>query len=307
MDAGLLWVIAVVSNPLKWQSRMRLYRQFCQHMLQSGVHLITVECVLRDRKHELADIPGVKHIAVHHETLVWHKESLINIGLQALPRTAEYVAWIDADIHFRSPTWASDTVDLLQLFPIIQLWEHCYDLGPNDEHMAVDTSFASFHRKKKPICPVWSPTYGLGHSGYGWAARREALAGIGGLLDFAALGSADHHMAMAFLGRIHETVKVDMNPAYHHALGAWQKQAQRFVGERIGYLPGTIEHQFHGMKKHRNYLQRWDVLRKHKFDPRTDLTYNLHGVIELTDDKPKLRHDMEIYFSQRCEDSTTLS
>ena len=36
MHASALHVVTAVANPLRWQSRMRLYRDFEQHMLASG-------------------------------------------------------------------------------------------------------------------------------------------------------------------------------------------------------------------------------------------------------------------------------
>ncbi len=111
MDASKLHVITCVSNPLLWNSRIRLYHEYKEHMLDSGVKLTTVECVLYHRPWELADA-RLNHIGTRHETLVWHKESLINVGLSRI--NAEYVAWIDADIRFRRPDWAEMTVQKLQ-------------------------------------------------------------------------------------------------------------------------------------------------------------------------------------------------
>ena len=44
MRPDLLHVVAVVANPIRWESRLRLYRQFEERMLDSGVQLTTVEC-----------------------------------------------------------------------------------------------------------------------------------------------------------------------------------------------------------------------------------------------------------------------
>lgn len=305
MNADLLTVIAVVSNPLGTLSRPALARVFVQHMRQSGVHLVLVEAALGERPHELADLagPDMTYVPVRHKTIVWHKESLINIGLSRIPKDAAYVAWIDADVQFRSATWAADTVTALQQFEVIQPWQNAYDLGPKGQHLELHTSFASLYQQQKPIFPTWRSGYVFGHPGYAWAARRETLESTGGLFDAAALGSADHNMALAILGRVTETFPGDISPQFTDALLAWQARAIRFVGYRMGFLPGTIEHLFHGPKAKRGYVSRWDILRRYKFNPLTDLKHNLDGVIELTGNKPGLQHDIEVYFAARDEDS----
>src|SRR5271154_4063886 len=114
MKANLLHVVTVVYNPIDWESRLRLYREFEAHMLASGVCLTTVECALGSRPHLLGGEARVNHVGVRASTLLWNKENLINLGISRLPENWQYVAWIDADIKFRNEHWAADTVDLLQ-------------------------------------------------------------------------------------------------------------------------------------------------------------------------------------------------
>ena len=49
MKPELLHVVAVHSNPARWESRTRIHLDFEQHMLDSGVQLTTVECAHGDR------------------------------------------------------------------------------------------------------------------------------------------------------------------------------------------------------------------------------------------------------------------
>ena len=46
MKAELLHVVTAIFNPMRFRSRIDLYRKFEHHMLDSGVHLTTIECVL---------------------------------------------------------------------------------------------------------------------------------------------------------------------------------------------------------------------------------------------------------------------
>lgn len=310
MRADLLHVVTCISNPLRWRSRIKLYRDFERHMLESGVILTVVECVLGERPFELDGNPSVRHVGVRHHTFTFNKECLLNIGIQSVVRSdpdAKYIATLDADITFRNKAWASETVHALQRFEVVQPWVDCYDLGPNGEHLELHRSFCHLWQNQRPI--IQGPNalkgpYQFGHPGYAWAWRRSALAMVGLLLETAVLGAADHHMALGLIGRVTESVPSQLTSGYIQPLVQWQKRAAQ-LGMNIGSVPGTIEHCFHGSKAKRRYVERWDMLQKWAFDPRTDLITNEYGVVELAGNKPGLRMDIERYFSERDEDANT--
>ena len=78
-------------------------------------------------------------------------------------------------------------------------------------------------------------------------------------------------------------------------LEAWQRRARHAVNGRIGYVPGTIEHRFHGAKVNRQYWDRWQMFLRHGFDPITDLKRNTWGVLEFAGNKPELEHEWDQY------------
>ena len=306
MDASLLHVIAVVANPVRWGSRIQLYFDFERHMLDSGVKLTTVECAYGDRPYELNTNPHVQHVPVRSKTLMWNKEAMINCGIARLPADWKYVAWIDADIMFRKPGWAAETVHALQLYDVVQPWSDCYDLGPDDDHLHAHKSFCRLYKEGKPIVPSGAPGYEFAHPGYAWAATRPALERLGGLLDIAALGAGDHHMALGLIGRAAESLPGGIHANYRRAVMRWQERAARFTCGNIGYVPGSIEHRWHGPKLARKYVDRWSILVKHHFDPEEDLKRNTSGLLELAGNKPEFHRDIEAYMRQRNEDATTL-
>ena len=305
MRADLLHVVTCVANPIRWQSRIQLYRAFEQHMLDSGVRLTTVECQYGERPFECAGMKGVNHVGVRSRSLVWNKEALINIGVGRLPAEAKYIAWLDADIVFRRSDWAAETVQALQQYDVVQPWSDCYDLGPNDEHLQTHRSFCRLFHEGKPIVPSDCAGYQFAHPGYAWAATRQALEWTGGLIE-AAMGAGDHHMALALIGRARESVPGGIHPNYLDAILQWQARAERHIARNIGYVPGTIEHQWHGSKEKRGYISRWGILTKHGFDPMADLKRNTHGVPELAGNKPELRRDIDRYFRSRIEDANII-
>jgi hypothetical protein len=304
MHAHALHVVTAVANPLRWQSRMRLYREFEQHMRDSGVRLTVVECAYGERPYEIVPGEGVRHVGVRANTMVWTKENLLNLGIASLPQDWRYVAWIDADIRFRRADWAAETVHALQLHPVVQPWTDCYDLGPNGEHMAVHRSF----------CRVWQDGGAVGtpygtfaHPGYAWAATRQALDWLGGLIETAALGAGDHHMALALVGKLERSVPAGVTEGYRRPLRRWQARAVQHIAGNIAPVPGTVEHAWHGAKPRRRYAERWDVLARHRFDPDEDLKRNVWGVLELAGNKPALARDIAAYFRGRDEDANSLA
>ena len=303
MRAEHLHVVTAIANPLRWESRVRLYRNFERHMLESGVRLTTVECAYGDRPFVLADNPNISHVAVRARSMVWTKENLLNIGIARLPLDWKYVAWIDADLCFRRSDWAAETVQALQQYDVVQPWTDCYDLGPHGEHLLAHRSFCKQWLNREPVGPG---PYRFAHPGYAWAATREALNHLGGLIETAALGAADHHMALALAGLVEMSLPDGLEPGYSRPIVDWQRRADSHIGGNIGCVPGTIEHYWHGPKTLRRYVDRWQVLIRHQFDPAADLKRNVWGVLELTGNKPGLQRDIDAYLRGRDEDSNSV-
>jgi hypothetical protein len=300
-----LHVVTAIANPIRWQSRARLYRQFEEHMLDSGIRLTVVECAYGDHPHEFGNNPHVTHVPVRARSVLWTKENLLNIGLGRLPQDWRHVAWVDADITFRRSDWATETVHALQQYDVVQPWSDCYDLGPNDEHLHVHRAFCRLAHDGAAIGSD-AYNYTFAHPGYAWAATRRALSLLGGLIETAALGAADHHMALALFGRVHESVPAGIGDGYMRPLLRWQDRARHHIAGNISYVPGSIEHDWHGAKPKRAYGDRWAILTRNGFDPDTDLIRNTWGVLELAGNKPQLRLDIDRYFRARDEDSNSL-
>jgi hypothetical protein len=312
VNANQLHVVTAISNPVAWKSRIALYNAFEQHMLDSGVQLTTVECSYGDHDPEISINPKVNHVRVKATGVhkVWIKENLLNLGIQRLPSNAKYIATIDADVTFRDPKWALATLDALQHFHVIQPWAYCYDLGPKGEHLATHRSFANLFYAKGATGIHQGPNavggYEFGHPGYAWAYTRQALEWGGGLIEIAALGAADHHMALALIGKVGDSIHGGMTGGYKAPLYQWQGRMYPQIAGHVGSLAGTIEHGWHGQKAKRAYVDRWEILIKNKFDPATDLKKNTWGVLELAGNKPQLSHDIDAYFRSGDEDSNSL-
>jgi hypothetical protein len=143
-----LYVVTCVANPLLWQSRENLARVAISDWLKEpNVTIYLAECAYGSRGYQLADLAGprVTHIPLRATTMAWSKENLLNIAISRLPPEARKIATLDADITFRRSGWATNTLNALDLYPVVQPWDKAYDLGPHDEHVQTHVSFASIY------------------------------------------------------------------------------------------------------------------------------------------------------------------
>jgi len=309
VKADLLHVVTAVANPIRWASRIKLAKNAISQWVADGANVTVVECAYGARPWELAGLPGIQHVPVRARTLVWNKECLLNIGISRLSSDASYIGTFDADISFRKRDWAAETIHALQLHPVVQPWSDAYDLGPHDEHMQAHKSFARQYATGQPVVPQ-SPTfwktdggpYDYPHSGYAWCWTRKVLDDVGGLFELGAMGSGDHHMALGLVGAVEKSLPAGCHPAYIEALQRWQSRALLHVNRKLGFVPVTIEHAFHGSKKSRKYISRWGMFAKYDFNPNTDLKRNSYGVIEFAGNKPDLERAFEQYLREREED-----
>lgn len=296
-----LYVVTAMFNPLRFQSRGRLYHGFEKHCHDSGAILYTVEAALRDRHHEVTKHDNPQHIQLRTESEIWFKENLMNVGTGRLPNDWEYVAYVDADFVFTRPDWATETIHMLQHYDVVQMYSHLtYETYDHRSHGTLD-GFAYTHCNQGHI----PKRYGhKGAVGGAWAFRRSALEKLGGLLDCCILGSADWHMAFAMAMRddVHPDMNLKAAPEYVKEIQRWHENAKVLRGN-IGYVDGHAIHHWHGPMAKRGYEWRAKILTENHFDPHTDLRYDWQGVLQLSKDKPKMRDAIRAYFRQRSEDS----
>src|SRR6185312_3537276 len=289
LDLSKLHVITMISNPVRYKSRYALYNQFKQHMADSGVNFWTCELAFGKRPWEVVQPGDPLGLPLRTSSELWHKENALNLLVQRLPADWQYVAWVDADIAFDNwrgdSAWYVETVQQLQHYKIVQLFQSAIDLDPTGNVIpgAVHMGFAYAYATGK--------TYGKGythwHPGYAWAMRRDAWDATGGLIDWAILGAADNHMAHAWIGRVLDSVNSKASGPYFKALQAYQDQCEHHIRRDIGYVNGTIRHYWHGKKRDRRYWDRWKILTDTQFDPGQDIKRDWQGVYQLAD-----HHDM---------------
>lgn len=311
--AADLHVIIVISNPVRYESRVRLFHETMAHLEASGVTLYVVEAVFGDREPSVIDPENARHLRVRCDHEIWLKENLINLGARLVPADAKAVMWCDGDVHFHRSDWASETLEALQHHEAVQPFSDVVDLKYDGSVMERQRGFAYCYRKGSELhkdnrLGGWEGGYGgpMWHPGYAWAYTKRAWDALGGMIDRAIAGAGDHHMACSLIGRADFSMRYELHANYRHMVESWQERAEQAVRRNIGFVPGLIHHGFHGYKANRKYVERRDILTRSNFDPYTDLHQDAHGVLQLTaaiDERTRqLRDDLHRYFRQRNED-----
>lgn len=300
-----LYVVTTYFNPCRYRTRRANYDRFRQGIRDAGVPCITVECAFGDAPFELP--PALDLVQVRAGSLLWQKERLLNLAASWLPRQCKVVAWLDCDILFDNENWPEELLRVMRTHQVAQVFETCLRLGPAGgvaSSLDVAESFAAV-MGRHPHSLEAGRYDAHGHTGYGWAMRREIFDAVG-LYEAAVSGSADHFMAHAVYGHhgfcIENALKHDARQIAH--LRAWSDRFHRMANGSLGVVPGRIRHLWHGDATNRRYFLRMHEITDLGFDPWTDLRALPGRPLEWTKsmDKPELRKYFSNYFASRQED-----
>lgn len=318
MHPSELHVVAVFFNHNRRVNPLTNFQRFVEHMKSFGVTLHIVELVRGNLPFQVTEHGNPYHTQLRTTSEFFQKENLINIGVRnacKLHPDAEYLAWIDADVHFFNPNVMIDTIDQLNRYDVVQMWAMACDLGPDGHPMIypgvdeaqVARSFGYCYINELQLTSV-TKRYGYEwHTGYAWAMRRSLWEKLGGLYERSIVGSGDNHMAWSFIGKIGWGIEKGVSGAFAEDVKKWCEKAASLVNGSLGYVEGLIHHQWHGRKMDRKYVSRWKVLIDNEFDPNLDLEYDAHGLLHLTNRNPKLQFDLRAYMRGRNDDANTLT
>ena len=292
-----LYIIVPYFNFIGFETRRHLFIQFISEIkFKKGIKILVVEM---DGPSPLPCLNVWKHVHVPMTNYIWVKENLINFGSKFLPKTWKYIAWVDADISFLNSNWIEDTLTCLQFYDMVQLFQSAINLGPNGECVKVDKGFGYMHGASGTKFTK-TDKYGFWHPGYAWACTRKCWYTLGGLIDWAILGSADRHMAMAMIGLVDLSGPGTITQSYKKLLNEFQIRCEDL---KLGYVHGSIVHHWHGSLENRKYKERWQILTDSKFDPTKDIQINKQGLIEFTESGKRIENEIKKYFIERMEDS----
>lgn len=323
-DDRELAVVACFFNPSGSQRRVANFQAFQASIQASGVHCLFVELALCARPFQLED--GDNVIRLRSQSVMWHKERLLNIGIrQLLAEGYKKIAWLDGDIIFTCPDWPArvatelDAVNLCQVFGTVAI------AGENNRSPMIGTSAIKYFLEKgafflqspRNLAGLLAGRLRGGQSGFGWAARAEVLQKAL-LFDRAIVGGGDKLILGAslcddfsdprFEALTHSSIACELcghrnrSVAYVQSFLDWAVKWHGAVDGRVGYVDLHIEDMYHGKRSDRKYLLRRDILFRHDFDPARDLAEDDAGCLAWGSEKSALHQDVESYFLSRRED-----
>lgn len=279
------------------------------------VPLATVE-LSYNGKFVLEDGDADLLIRLNTGDVLWQKERLLNLLIDAVPDTCEYIAWLDCDVVFENRDWPAQAIKAFERYSVLHLFEKRVDLPSEATERNIPEEADDF----VPILQRPSAGYQVIHggsvegdflrtsgqaqttTGLAWAASRELLqkhhlhdtciAGGGDRLNFAsAMGWFD--LAAGF----HQMT----GPRLEHYL-SWARKLYKDTQGRVGYVSGRLFHLWHGDLRDRRYLSRFSILPDNDFDPHTDIALDEQGAWKWASDKPDMHRRLREYFPKRLED-----
>ncbi len=298
-------VITCYFNAMNYASRLSNFHRFASRLKKQRVPLFTIEALFPGQQSSLRDYPNV--LTVQCETVLWQKESLLNLAIRELDAKFKAIVWCDADILFENPQWYRQLCRKLDKYPVVQPFTAVARLprGKTRYVRAAELydSFAAVYADRPQI--LLKGDFALhGHTGFAWAARREVIAAHG-LYDAMIAGSGDHVMAHAFAGdfssRCIRRILAE-NPHHISHFQAWARAVYPAVRGRIAALPGRILHLWHGETENRRYVERNRELAALGFNPRRDLVRDKNGLWSWQGKRRRLSDWATQYFAHRKED-----
>jgi len=272
-------VISCFYNPYRNPYRVLAFNKWYQSVKHLNYRVI--ECVIENEEPQLPlDDPNI--IRVNSNSVLWHKEALLNHLIKQLPEKFKYVFWVDADVLFSNKNWLVEATQLMRTsYNMIQPFQSCFhlnrdelSLSPYDEifqreYIEVSKKQINSLGKEKrswysfgyncvenPGNAYFEDNYDIhGHVGFAWGIKREILDKCP-LFDKALVGGADHIMAHAALGELCSECIRKSFTEMQDEISSWSKNFFDLVDGKVGYVSGDLFHIWHGDLTKRQYLKR---------------------------------------------------
>lgn len=223
--------------------------------------------------------------------LMWQKEAIINYAISRLPDNFDAVAWIDPDLLFQNSNWFYATLDALESHPVVQMFSYVRYLGPNGEESRLVKGSAAAGDESSFLAP-----------GGAIAVRREIVGALP-LYDRHILGGGDQIFMDACRGKMGR-VSRELSPKCRTHVDDYMQKLHALVRGNVGFVPGIVNHLWHGDRDLRRYRERHADLARRQYDPVEDVRVGLNGLLEWATDKPALHESAYSYFKQRKDDGT---
>jgi hypothetical protein len=314
-SGGELWGVSAFFDPFDAHPTLAVLEKFSAGVRAQGLPLLIVELAFGATPYRIPASMADRIVRLRSDTILWHKERLLNLGFSCLPAECRYVAWLDADILFENNEWVSDTIGRLATHCFVQPFETaCWSDAsgvPPPPGLSIGVgegyelpSLASTLEKAIDRRRVLAHYLLHGHTGFAWAAHRDVITRHG-LYDQAILGGGDVINAHGLAGdddflRGLNLYCRELAPRERESIGSWGRGIAAETGGRIASIPGRAVHLYHGSTSNRGYLERLKILRESDFDPECDIATDAEGCWRWNSDKPILQQRVRDYFVGRA-------
>ena len=304
--AGDLWAITSFFNPLSYRSRLSNYRIFRERL---GVPLLAVELAYGP-DFELGDGDADILIQLRGSDVLWQKDRLLNIALDALPAHCTKVAWLDCDVLFGEDDWPERTSLMLDRVLVAQMFSHAFYLprdakpGARAEVLRTSLPYAIAGGLDAEACleQANGPSVGRYSSGIAWAARRELLQEHR-FYDACIIGGGDRAMVAALYGCFEHLIRRQrLNERQFAHFLAWAEPFYDAVRGAIGFVEGELFHLWHGALENRRWYRRYGPMPRFLFDPIEDIALTENRLWRWNSHKPELHAYVHDHFVERRED-----
>ena len=291
-------------NAAGWRRRLQNYRIFRSRL---RAPLLCVELAFDGRPFELKEGDADILVQLRGGDIMWQKERLLNLGVQHLPQSCDYVAWLDCDMVFMDEDWQRKTLNALQDNAVVQLYDRFSEVSPCG---------GSAHRfSRSAVSALRDPSLadrvfraaGVSESlgclpGLAWAASRSLMTSHG-LYDRLIMGSGDKAFLSAAYGRGGDFLEAyGLSATVWSDYLDWSERVAAAVQRRIGFIDSSVEHLAHGDVALKRYGNRYTHLLDLGFQPAEDFGLSECGAWKWTTDKADMHRFVLEYFLSRRED-----
>ncbi len=303
-----MWAITCYFNPARYRRKRENFQAFRRAL---NVPLVAVELV-HGADSELTEDDAEVLIQIRGGDVLWQKERLLNVALEAVPHSSTNVAWLDCDILVERSDWADLAEEALERDVLVQPFSRVCELPSNynptalkylaDRVQHCGTAIAKRIRESPQAAAIFELGPSVRSAGLAWAARRDVLDAVG-FYDRCILGGGDRALVAAAVGDFE-------GPARHWRWNhrqvadyrAWAEPFFEAVQGRIGFVEGPVFHLWHGDRELRRYRQRLLDLAQFDFDPSGDIAIADSGCWQWSSAKSEMHSYVARYFSERLED-----
>jgi hypothetical protein len=296
-----LAVVCCYYNPCGYNKKYNNFLKFYASLFTQVSRIQVVELVYGNSKSSLPK--EVKPLVVQANGTLWHKENLLNLGIDILLAEGyEYIAWLDADVLFANSSWAFDASMMLNSHNLCQLFSSSESFS-DDKKPLYKSGCVKYWIESGNVLPV-NESYSMG---YGWAARSEVLYECG-LYENAIMGGGDSLTWLASFSKLHSIHKImEHHPItklncvnYYQNFISWADRWGDLVLGNVSYIAQPVISLSHGSLNNRRYAERYKALEELNFSPSLDLYHNDYGVLQ--SNNKDLYKKVFAYLKSRNED-----